>query len=227
MPKHNQSLRKSTATKTKASKSAKYKSQRSVGSRTIRKPIAFCAGKASGDYLKPWLIPPAQRLKQQILAKRINKLVEKYGEIGAKWHLARTILNRDIPDATIADNFKAGKFFTFNGANTVDIIYIDTNATPNVYVLEAKGGKAGFSKGRNGKYPPNVNNHLSQGNFDYLFDVANAMANSSVPSKAAAGNAIIKAYNSNNGKLHYIGTSTKIGDSTTNPSPTELFNKTR
>jgi hypothetical protein len=227
MPK-NRSLRKSTVQKTKASKSNKYKTQRGVAKRATRKPIAYCPNQASGDYHKPWLIPKAQKLRQEILTNRVKKLVEKYGEIAAKWHLARIILNRNIEDASPEDSYQIGKFVTFKGANTVDIVYVDTNANPNVYVLEAKGGKAGLAFGRrSGKHPPNTGKKLNQGDWNYLYDVANDMVNSGNLEKVAAGNAILNAYNNRSGKLHYIGVSAKIMGGSGPPSPIELFNNTR
>ncbi|MEZ5581413.1 MAG: hypothetical protein R3F37_00230 [Candidatus Competibacteraceae bacterium] len=227
MPKRHQSLRKTTIKKTKQSLSDKYKKKTKVGKRTTRKPVAFCPGKAAGQYLKPWLIPRAQQLRKKIEANRTKKLVEEYGETGAKWHLARNILNQNIDDASPAGSFQVGKFVTFSGANTADIIYVDTNANPNVYVLEAKGGLATLSsKGRKGKYPPNQGKKLNQGDWNYLEDVANAMINSTSPDKQAAGTAILNAYQQNNGKLHYIGVSTKLSKLGA-PLPSELFNKTR
>ena len=81
---------------------------------------------------------------------------------------------------------------------------------------------------RKGKYPPNRGKKLSQGTWEYLYDVATTMTQTTDPAKVAAGNAILKAYNDNNGKLHYIGVSAKIPvGSTSAPSPDELFNKTR
>jgi len=54
------------------------------------------------------------------------------------------------------------------------------------------------------------------------------MTQTTNPAKIAAGNAILKAYNDNNGKLHYIGVSAKIPvASSSAPAPDELFNQTR
>ncbi len=220
------SLRTTTKKKTIQLRSKIYKAKK-VGVRKTRKPIAFCPGQSS-KYLKPWIIPRAELIRKSIEAKRTKKLVEEYGEVAAKWHLARVVLNQEIPDAP-AGTFQTGHFVTFQGANTVDVIYVDTKVTPDVYILEAKGGTAALSVGgRKGKYSPNKGKKLSQGTWAYLYDVATAMTQTTNPAKIAAGNAILKAYNDNNGKLHYIGVSAKIPvGSASAPSPDELFNQTR
>jgi hypothetical protein len=146
--------------------------------------------------------------------------VEQLGEKGAKWYLA-IALKKAIEDGQAP--FKAGYFYSFSGAHTFDIVYV--NPTNNhVYVLEAKGTKKGAAANLITR-----NNGKKQGNWNYLDEVAQEMANSGDALKQEAAARIM---NAPTGKLHYIGVHTKyetdVNGRVTSPAlPKEIFNKTR
>ncbi len=123
--------------------------------------------------------------------------METLGEQGAKWYISNQLLSKTIEDGKAP--FKAGYFHNFSGAHTFDVVYVDA-ANGHVYVIEAKGTKKGaaakFSTRQNGK---------TQGNWDYLDEVADEMANSGNAQKMAAA---AKIKNAPPGKLHYIGVHT-------------------
>ena len=213
-------LRKSTVNKAKIQKSKKYRKERLVGLRVTRDPVLFCPGAKVNRHYRKWITPDAQSVRKQILAARTNALVEEYGELGAKNHLANK-LKRVISDED-SGTFRKDRFVTFSGSNTVDIIYVDSQ-TNNVYVLEAKGGTAKLQKmKRTGKFTPSKGKKLSQGDWDYLIDVAKSMQASSSAAKQEAARQIL---NHKPGKLHYIGVSTGVGKSGV-PFPKELFHYT-
>jgi len=216
------------ATKEAAAKSARKRALKRYHLVRVRpKPTAFTPCQKENRYNKSWPITPAYVATSSIkfaLATGHSTIqqVENLGELGAKWYIANQVVRKIIPDNDDAA-YKADTFCTFSGAHTFDIVYVDS-VTGHVYVIEAKGTQQGsaahLSTRQNGK---------TQGNWDYLAEVADEMEQSTDAMKAAVAAKIKSAYQAQNGKLHYIGVHTTYpgGTSATPNKPTELFSKTR
>lgn len=101
---------------------------------------------------------------------------------------------------------RAGYFYTFSGANTIDILYINPQNNV-VYVLEAKGTQAGAAAGLVTRVSGNT-----QGTQAYLDEVAQDMVNSPDARKQEAGARIQTARAS--GVVRYIGVHTTYDAST-------------
>ncbi|NUP09431.1 MAG: hypothetical protein HOW73_25540 [Polyangiaceae bacterium] len=209
-----------TQKKTKQSKSnatkKAYKSKHTLR-KVLSKPVRFDPSSTSGpNHNATWptgsaLAAVGEMKTNQIGGVPLNADIEELGMAGAKYYLAAQFLHKNISDSSSSSSSStSGHYISFSGANTVNIFYKDP-VTGKVYVLEAKGGNSGLGS-RTGVYVK-PGTALTQGTLDYLEDVANAMVNSGVPAKVAAGNDILNAIAS--GKIEYIGVQTKY---TTNAS---------
>ena len=131
-------------------------------------------------------------------------------------------LGKTIEDGDMNSAMKAGYFYTFSGAHTFDIVYVDSSNN-NVYVIEAKGTQQGSAANlitrQGGK---------TQGQWNYLDEVATEMANSGDARKMEAA---AKIQNAGPGKLYYVGVHTTYAiDNSGNYSanqPAPIFNKNR
>ncbi len=193
--------------------------------RIRRKPTAFTPCQSTNTYNLAWA-PPTVGITaagiqlNQSIGQDTKKGSEALGESGAKWYVANQLLRKNIEDK--AAPFQAGYFYTFSNAHVFDIVYVDA-ITNDVYVIEAKGTQYPHAPGlisrQNGK---------TQGNWDYLDEVAAEMAASGDPLKTAAASRII---NAPAGKLHYVGVhttwSTDASGKVTAHTPTAIFNKNR
>ena len=219
------SNRQATKKKTAQSVRNNYKKTHKGLNRQRRKPTVFTPCENTNTYNRAW--PPntvggtTTAISISLgLGQGTKNYVETLGEKGAKWYLANQLLGKTIEDGTAP--FKNGYFYTFSGAHTFDIVYVDAGNN-HVYVIEAKGTQQGAAANlitrQNGK---------TQGNWNYLDEVANEMNNNADALKQAAAQKII---NAPPGKLHYIGVHTtySVGgnNSVTANVPTQIFSKNR
>jgi hypothetical protein len=138
----------------------------------------------------------------QILGHPSNTDVETLGEKGAKWWLCQE-LRRPIEDGDMLQPIQPGRFYTFNGPNTIDIFYISDLNNNHVYVLEAKGTQAGAAAGIVTRASNN-----KQGTSAYLDEVAVDMANSGLPRKMEAAAKIQRARLTVGCVVRYVGVHT-------------------
>ena len=146
-----------------------------------------------------------------------NKEVEELGEKGAKWWLCQQ-LGKPIEDGDMSHPIQPGYFYSFNGANTIDILYISDLNNNHVYVLEAKGTQAGATAGLGARGSGNT-----QGTQAYLDEVVHDMANSKNARKREAAAKIQRARVTVGCVVRYVGVHTTY-DVTTAPSSAQVQN---
>lgn len=215
------------ATKTKSAKSVRKNYMSSRPNRVRAKPISFTPCQASNTYNRGWP-PQTVDVTAAVIEVNLNAgndtrtYVEELGDKGAKWHLCTQLVGRTVEDGDKTQPFKAGYFYSFSGAHTVDSIYVDQH-NGNVYVIEAKGTKKGSAANlitrQNGK---------TQGTFAYLDEVADEMSRSGDALKAAAAAKITGAAP---GKLYYVGVHTTYSADAQNrvmtQQPKSIYNNKR
>ena len=169
-------LRKSGRATTKKATAASTRNQyrnKFVGLKRVRqKPTSSTPCQNTNLYNRPWA-PPAVNITAAFIQLNLsqgnhtNPAVETLGEQGAKWYVSNQLLGKTIEDGKAP--FKNGYFYSFSGAHTFDVVYVDAS-NGHVYVIEAKGTKQGsaanFITRQNGK---------TQGNWNYLDEVADEM----------------------------------------------------
>jgi hypothetical protein len=181
-------------------------------------PYVPCSGAVS-TYHGPWAPVTFEVTRKAIAAAHTIKKIEILGDKGAKWFVCTRVVHKTVEDGDMTQAFKNGYFYTFSGAYTFDIVFVDA-ANNHVYVIEAKGTRKGAAAALSTRL-----SGASQGSFAYLDEVVGDMAASGDPRKMEAAN---KINNAAAGKLHYLGVQTTyvrnaLGKTTLADQPKQIF----
>lgn len=226
MPNISSKLKRSSRTATRKA-TAKSVRQRTVKSKHLnrqrKKVIPFVSCASGSTYRGRWAPTTFEVTRRAIQNAYHKRQVEELGDKGAKWFVCNQVVNATVEDGDMTQPFRNGYFYTFSGAYTFDIVYVNS-ANNHVYVIEAKGTQRGATAALSTRL-----SGKTQGTFPYLDEVVQDMLRSGDPRKVEAANKIQFAPA---GKLHYLGVQTTYdrgagGKITLADQPRAIFNIVR